>query len=105
MNDAGVIPYLTNNPFFDVMGLVTNNVAQAVHNGPDAFLNYILSLPPADRPTYFIIFPGWFDTTDTHDVSKVRAIFKILGSPIAHFTVSNQTIVPYGTMSVLKPRW
>ncbi|HBW74032.1 MAG: hypothetical protein UX10_C0009G0012 [Candidatus Magasanikbacteria bacterium GW2011_GWA2_45_39] len=105
MNDAGVVPYLTNRPFFDVMGLVTNKVARVVHEGPDAFLKYIISLPRYERPAYFIIFPGWFDTNETRDVIKLRAILKQLGTPIAHFTVSNFSIVPYGTMSVLKPKW
>ncbi|MBI5230486.1 MAG: hypothetical protein HY981_04275 [Candidatus Magasanikbacteria bacterium] len=104
MNDAGVIPYLTDHPFFDVMGLVTNRVARAVHEGPSAFFQYITSLPPAERPAYFIIFPGWFDTTDSGRVQEERALLRLLGAPIAHFTVSNASIVPFSTMSVFKPK-
>lgn len=105
MNDAGVGPYLTDRPFFDVMGLVTNGVARVVHKGPRVFLKYLNSLPPGERPAYFIIFTGWFDTTDAQDITTMRAIFKRFGAPIAHFTISNPSIIPYGTMTVFKPKW
>lgn len=103
MNDAGAIPYLTDRKIFDMMGLVTNQVAQVVHQGPEAWYQMMVNLPPDQRPDYYAIFPGWFIKYPLEPAH--RQILKMFGPPIAHFTVSERTIVPYDTMSVFKSRY
>jgi hypothetical protein len=58
-HDAGAIAYYGDSEVYDMLGLVTNHQAEVATNGPGARFEFLESLPPDERPTYFAYYPGW----------------------------------------------
>ena len=60
LNDAGAIGYYGGHKVYDLVGLVTNGASLPFRHGTGAIFERIDSLPAAERPDYFVIFPEWF---------------------------------------------
>ena len=63
VTDAGIIPYLSERPSLDLIGLTNRSMLNVLNYGPGANWHAIERLSPAARPRYFAMFPAWFDAT------------------------------------------
>lgn len=65
VGDAGAIPYLSELPALDGLGLGGYHrlpFARASRFGDDAVLELVERMPEADRPDVFAVYPGWWPT-------------------------------------------
>jgi hypothetical protein len=60
MNDAGAIAYYGKRRTLDLVGLTTERLAKARRDGDGPLFEELRRLPPGRRPTYFAIYPEWF---------------------------------------------
>ena len=60
INDAGAIPYFSDKPAFDLLGLVTQNMAVCFRWGNACTWEYMSHLPKNHRPTHWAVYPGWW---------------------------------------------
>jgi hypothetical protein len=58
-HDAGAVAYYGDTRVYDMLGLVTNGQANVANNGPGARFEFLERLPPEQRPTHFVYYPGW----------------------------------------------
>ncbi|HEX2690178.1 MAG TPA: hypothetical protein VHN14_26365 [Kofleriaceae bacterium] len=58
-HDAGAVAYYGDTRVYDMLGLVTNGQAEVANNGPGARFEFLERLPPEQRPTHFVYYPGW----------------------------------------------
>ena len=63
-HDAGAIAYYGEGRVYDMLGLVTNHQASIANNGPGARFEFLESLAPEQRPTYFAYYPGWMGSAE-----------------------------------------
>ena len=57
LNDAGAMPYYSRRRAYDLIGLVTQDSAEAFIEGPASVFERIEALPPVDQPDYYAIYP------------------------------------------------
>jgi hypothetical protein len=93
VNDTGAITYLGGRRTFDVVGLTTEGEARYWASGPGSRFEHYESLPPARRPTHFIVYPQWM------------ALPAVLGEELERATVTDQSILGGPTMVVYEARW
>jgi hypothetical protein len=68
-HDAGAIAYYGDGRVYDMLGLVTNFQAGVANNGPGSRFEFLESLPPDQRPTYFAYYPAWMGTSEFYGES------------------------------------
>lgn len=61
INDAGALRYFANRETIDLVGLTTAGNARSWRNGSGSVFERLESMPIAQRPQYFAIFPNWFN--------------------------------------------
>ena len=61
INDAGSLAYFSKRHTIDLIGLTTPGFAGLWPHGSAALWEKLESMPAADRPEWFCIFPNWFD--------------------------------------------
>jgi hypothetical protein len=83
INDAGAIAYYGNRRVVDLVGLVTNGAALPHAAGYGPLYEWLESLPPAERPTHFAVFPRWFPYL------RHTSLF---GERLVQFTLRERTI-------------
>jgi hypothetical protein len=93
VNDTGAITYLGGRRTFDVVGLTTEGEARYWAHGAGSRFEHYESLPPARRPTHFIVYPQWM------------ALPAVLGEELERATVTDQSILGGPTMVVYEARW
>jgi hypothetical protein len=59
VNDTGAIAYFSGKKTFDVVGLTTAGEAKYWAAGAGSRFEHYEKLPPASRPTHFIVYPEW----------------------------------------------
>lgn len=60
VNDTGAITYYSGRRTFDIVGLTTPGEARYWVGGIGSRFEHYERLPPSERPTHFIVYPGWF---------------------------------------------
>jgi hypothetical protein len=60
VNDTGAISYYSGRTTFDIVGLTTRNEARYWVGGVGSRFEHYERLLPSERPTHFIVYPGWF---------------------------------------------
>jgi hypothetical protein len=71
-HDAGAIAYYGDGEVIDLLGLVTNDIADVALNGPGSRFEYLESLPPDERPTHFAYYPSWMGTSELFGADLVH---------------------------------
>jgi hypothetical protein len=97
-HDAGAIAYYGDRRFTDILGLISNRLANYANQGPGVRLELLDSLPPDRRPTHFAYYPGWMGT---------RAFWGdlLLRTPIPPPIYKKKRLVGGSDMQVFKARW
>src|SRR5262249_14532234 len=93
VNDTGAIAYLSGRPTFDVVGLTTEGEARYWVAGAGSRFEHYEKLPPARRPSHFVVYPQWM------------ACPPVLGRVLTEATVLDQSILGGTTMYVHEARW
>jgi hypothetical protein len=93
VNDTGAIAYLSGRRTFDVVGLTTEGEARYWVAGAGSRFEHYERLPPARRPTHFIVYPQWM------------ACPPVLGRTLTEATVLEQSILGGTTMEAHEARW
>jgi hypothetical protein len=63
LGDAGAIPYVSNAPAIDALGLGGFRSlpwTRAATQGEASTIELVQSLPPSDRPSHLVLYPNWF---------------------------------------------
>ncbi len=60
LNDAGAIAYYGRRSTVDLVGLTTAGFARVYRSGLGCLFEHLRRLPPERLPTYFAIYPEWF---------------------------------------------
>lgn len=60
LNDAGAIAYYGNRHTVDLIGLTSAGYARVYRSGLGCLFEHVRREPASRRPTYFVIYPGWF---------------------------------------------
>jgi hypothetical protein len=60
LNDAGAIAYYGRRQTVDLIGLTSAGYAHVYRSGLGCLFEHVRREPPSRRPTYFVIYPGWF---------------------------------------------
>jgi hypothetical protein len=88
IGDAGAIPYVSNRPAIDALGLGGYRgvpFASAAVHGEAAMLELIERLEPAARPTHLALYPNWFAATTSRfgvEIDRVTIEGNVIcGSP------------------------
>jgi hypothetical protein len=92
VNDTGAIAYFSRRKTFDVVGLTTAGEAKYWSAGAGSRFEHYEGLPPASRPTHFIVYPEWM------------AVDPVLGKPLTWRTV-HHTILGGSTMAAYTARY
>jgi hypothetical protein len=93
VNDTGAIAYLSGRATFDVVGLTTEGEGRYWVAGAGSRFEHYEKLPPARRPTHFIVYPQWM------------ACSPVLGAELTEATVIDQSILGGTTMVAYRARW
>jgi hypothetical protein len=93
VNDTGAIAYLSGRATFDVVGLTTEGEGRYWVAGAGSRFEHYEKLPPARRPTHFIVYPQWM------------ACSPVLGATLTEATVTEQSILGGNTMVAYSARW
>jgi hypothetical protein len=93
VNDTGAIAYLSGRATFDVVGLTTEGEGRYWVAGAGSRFEHYEKLPPARRPTHFIVYPQWM------------ACPPVLGDVLTEATVIEQSILGGTTMVAYRARW
>ena len=97
-HDAGAIAYYGDGRVYDMLGLVTNDQAGIANNGPGARFEFLESLPPERRPTYFAYYPAWMGTAEFFGEAKLHTSLRP-GLP------TRTRLVGEGDMQLLAANW
>jgi hypothetical protein len=83
LNDAGALAYLGDRKVFDLIGLVTNDMADSLKHGQASTWEALERLSPEQRPTLFVVYPELFP-------DLVRYLFptKVAEFPLERLTIS-----------------
>jgi hypothetical protein len=92
VNDTGAIAYFSGKRTFDVVGLTTAGEAKYWAAGAGSRFEHYEKLPPAHRPTHFIVYPEWM------------AVDPVLGDALTWRTV-HHTILGGATMAAYTARY
>jgi len=96
VNDAGAIPYVSRRRIVDLLGLVTNGSTRPARAGQGAVYEWLVSLPPDERPTHFAFFPSlWRYLIQTG----------VVGRKLAQTTLGEQTISGSDVKAVYEADW
>ena len=98
LHDAGAIAYYGDGRVYDMLGLVTNDQAGIANNGPGARFEFLESLPPEQRPTYFAYYPSWMGTAEFFGEVRMHTSLRP-GLPVP------KRLVGEGDMQVLAASW
>jgi hypothetical protein len=85
VGDAGAMTYVSDLPGLDVIGLGGTfqlPFARASHWGVGASVELIQDLPSHERPDYFAIYPGWWNTLPLWFTSDMIAAVPVRGNVI-----------------------
>jgi hypothetical protein len=85
LGDAGAIPYASDIPALDVIGLGGFHkfpFARAGKNGLASTIELMEYLPPPQRPDVLVLYPGWWGTLPTFFSDKVLGRFPVEGNVI-----------------------
>ncbi|WP_438018295.1 hypothetical protein WMF18_04080 [Sorangium sp. So ce315] len=93
VNDTGALAYVSGRRTFDVVGLTTEGEARYWVAGAGSRFEHYEKLPPARRPTHFIVYPHWM------------ACPPVLGRELTAATVEDQAILGGTTMVAYEARW
>jgi hypothetical protein len=93
LTDAGLIPYYTNRPIYDFVGLMTNNQALHWRNGVGSTFERIERLAPEQRPDYIITYPYLWG--EEH----------FLGKPVYQITLLKNTVTSGKDLVVFQQDW
>jgi hypothetical protein len=97
LHDAGAIAYYGDGRVYDMLGLVTNHQADVANNGPGSRFEFLESLPPDRRPTYFAYYPAWMGQADFY------------GEVLLHTTwlpqIAKDRLVGGDDMEVIQATW
>ncbi|MGK3996941.1 hypothetical protein [Sorangium sp. So ce1024] len=93
VNDTGALAYVSGRRTFDVVGLTTEGEARYWVAGAGSRFEHYEKLPPARRPTHFIVYPHWM------------ACPPVLGRELTAATVEDQSILGGTTMVAYEARW
>src|SRR5262249_50926366 len=69
VGDAGAIPYVSNAPAIDALGLGGFRgvpLARAAVQGEASTNELVQSLAPGDRPSHLVMYPNWFTGITSH---------------------------------------
>jgi hypothetical protein len=64
LNDAGAIPYYSDRPCFDIVGLGTEGQSRWYRSGPGSVFEGFERMNRADLPDYFAVYPIWWFNPD-----------------------------------------
>jgi len=74
VNDAGALKYYGNRHIVDLVGLVTPGFSKGWRHGSGSLYERLESMPEGRRPTYFAIFPNWFQFGEAGILERVHAV-------------------------------
>ncbi|MGE5176807.1 MAG: hypothetical protein ACM3JJ_10580 [Hyphomicrobiales bacterium] len=60
LNDAGAIAYYGRRTTVDLVGLTSAGYARVYRSGLGCLFEHVRREPAGRRPTYFVVYPGWF---------------------------------------------
>lgn len=96
-HDAGAIAYYGDTRVYDMLGLVTNGQARVANNGPGSRFEFLESLPPEQRPTYFAYYPSWMGQNEFYgDI--------VLQTPLAP-PFHHRRLIGAADMQLIVARW
>jgi hypothetical protein len=91
-NDVGAIAYYGGRPVLDLHGLTSRGLAACKQVGSSAIYEHLEALPPAMRPSYLVVIPGWFEPNflRLHRPARSQTLRKamIAGNPLVAFQAS-----------------
>ncbi len=97
LGDAGAIPYVSERPAIDALGLGGYRrmpfVRAALH-GEVATVELIERLPPEERPTHLALYPNWF-----------RILTDRFGHEVDRVTITNNIICGGPTKAIYRADW
>ncbi len=97
VGDAGAIPYMSDLPALDIIGLGGYRglpFARATRQGVGAAIELLERMPPDQRPDLFAIYPGWWGTFPLW-----------FGDVIAEVPVTGNVICAGPAKVLYRPRW
>ena len=97
LQDAGAVAYYGETPVTDLLGLVTNGLAEVANHGPGARFELLESLPADARPTHFAYDPAWVG--QTHFFGRV-----VLQTSLPR-RFAKQRSIGSANMQLIEARW
>ncbi len=74
INDAGVLRYFGQHRTIDLVGLTSKGMAKAWRNGSGSIYEALERMPESARPTYFAVFPNWFNFPSGEFLRPVHSV-------------------------------
>jgi hypothetical protein len=106
VKDVGAVTYLGGHRVIDLVGLATDNFAEASNNGIGSLYEALRHLPAAQRPSYLVAY----DTGPGPSMAELRATGTLGVAPVATVDVDSPItddalIVPFRSLSVYRVDW